>query len=390
MSQSSFVTGIDRKKRLRFHSNPLHPHSLSQRSASGRGTHGQSMLRHHKPLALHLASSGSALKKQRSLVPAVRQAAPQAQEGVRRIADLLLEEAADTEATVSAEGVQALQLYFEEMSRRGRVNLYDFVDGLREASDVKYFMGKDTLWHFRYQMMRVMEDIPPEAECTWEHLLFIIRSKTHITLEEPAPKPTITLEQYRQRLAELTEQDDYKHPPPIILPVHIRTYADEVAHDMERLERLEAYVPRPDAAISKHVQDRMEHPEEYKIVLPQPSDDEDEQLLMDPLKQAALNDRFRPLDEEDENAVIEALSEGPDDEVLVSKFNVDMTRDKLACLRPQTWLNDEVINFYMKMLQERDDALCAQRNRRPSYFNNSFFMSKLVDEGGYRYANVRR
>jgi Ulp1 family protease len=36
---------------------------------------------------------------------------------------------------------------------------------------------------------------------------------------------------------------------------------------------------------------------------------------------------------------------------------------------PNTWLNDENINFYMEMLNARDAALCQQdRDRMPSYF----------------------
>ena len=33
-----------------------------------------------------------------------------------------------------------------------------------------------------------------------------------------------------------------------------------------------------------------------------------------------------------------------------------MTVLKMSCLRPGTWLNDEVVNLYMKLLQERIDA----------------------------------
>lgn len=329
-------------------------------------------------------------KRQRSLVPVVKQAVPEAHEGVRRIADLLLEEAAGAEVTVNAEAVKALKLYFEQMSWRGKVNLHDVVDGLHNADDVKYFMGRDTFWHFQYQMARVVADSSVEAECTWEQVLFIIRNKTKVTLEEPKPEQVMSIEHYRRLLAEITEQEDYKHPPPIVLPPHMRNYADELAEEMERLERLEEFVPQPDEAVSQQVQHRMDHPEAYKIVLPEPSDEEDDAVLLDPLKQAALADRFVPLDDDASRVVLNALRDGDDDEVLISKFNVDMTREKLACLRPQTWLNDEVINFYMKMLQERDDKLCESRDRRASFFQNSFFMSKLVDEGGYRYANVRR
>jgi sentrin-specific protease 1 len=59
-------------------------------------------------------------------------------------------------------------------------------------------------------------------------------------------------------------------------------------------------------------------------------------------------------------------------------------------------LNDEVINFFMNLLKERDDALVAAavakgEERRKNWFFNSFFISKLLDDDkGYKYANVKR
>lgn len=40
--------------------------------------------------------------------------------------------------------------------------------------------------------------------------------------------------------------------------------------------------------------------------------------------------------------VEDALHEGPMEEVLIQKYNVDITRRHLQCLLPITWLNDEV------------------------------------------------
>jgi hypothetical protein len=118
-------------------------------------------------------------------------------------------------------------------------------------------------------------------------------------------------------------------------------------------------------------------------------------------------------------------------EVLVEKFNTPMNRAKMVCLRPNTWLNDEVrasrsrslpqlspvfvtdvavsssradvcywrtppkmqvINFYMCMLQERDDQLCEGiPGRKASHFFNSFFMERLlISDHAYTYSNVRR
>ncbi|KAG6971224.1 hypothetical protein JG687_00002180 [Phytophthora cactorum] len=85
-----------------------------------------------------------------------------------------------------------------------------------------------------------------------------------------------------------------------------------------------------------------------------------------------------------------ALHEGPMEEVLIQKYNVDITRRHLQCMLPGTWLNDEVINFYFQMMSDRDEALVkAGVLPKRSHFFNSFFYTK-VSENGYNFINVRR
>ena len=51
------------------------------------------------------------------------------------------------------------------------------------------------------------------------------------------------------------------------------------------------------------------------------------------------------------NTLLSVDLSGPVDHIIrIDKFQIDMTRKKLACLQPQTLLNDEVINFYTKMM----------------------------------------
>lgn len=78
--------------------------------------------------------------------------------------------------------------------------------------------------------------------------------------------------------------------------------------------------------------------------------------------------------------------------VVIDKFNIDMTVAKILCLKGNTWLNDEVVNFYMCLLQDRDQRLCAASsgNRMPSYYFNSFFIAKLLENDQYTYGNVKR
>ena len=82
-------------------------------------------------------------------------------------------------------------------------------------------------------------------------------------------------------------------------------------------------------------------------------------------------------------------SSGSGEDVLVDKFKVALKRKKFRCLRDGTWLNDEVINFYMKILQEYADT--SDNISQTVFVNNSFFFSKLCRErGGYNFKNVRR
>eukprot|EP00923_Selenidium_pygospionis_P012515 GHVN01021252.1.p1 GENE.GHVN01021252.1~~GHVN01021252.1.p1 ORF type:complete len:878 (-),score=257.67 GHVN01021252.1:48-2291(-) len=83
-------------------------------------------------------------------------------------------------------------------------------------------------------------------------------------------------------------------------------------------------------------------------------------------------------------------------ELVTEKFNIEITHETLACLRPGTWLNDEVINFYMELLNERNKRQRADGERTPRcYFWSTFFYTKLSGEnslGGqnYSYESVKR
>lgn len=64
----------------------------------------------------------------------------------------------------------------------------------------------------------------------------------------------------------------------------------------------------------------------------------------------------------------------------------------MATLGPSTWLNDEIINVCMSMLQERDKRHREALKGSPTcHFFNSFFLNKLYkDSGKYNYNDVRR
>uniref|UniRef100_A0A2K6M5Y2 Ubiquitin-like protease family profile domain-containing protein n=1 Tax=Rhinopithecus bieti TaxID=61621 RepID=A0A2K6M5Y2_RHIBE len=90
-------------------------------------------------------------------------------------------------------------------------------------------------------------------------------------------------------------------------------------------------------------------------------------------------DDLLELTEDMEKEISNALGHGPQDEILSCAFKLRITRGDIQTLKNYHWLNDEVINFYMNLLVER--------NRKQGYpalhVFSTFFYPKLKS-GGYQ------
>jgi len=110
---------------------------------------------------------------------------------------------------------------------------------------------------------------------------------------------------------------------------------------------------------------------------------------------------MRLLTPEEQSIVDEAIrGSGPDSEILSSQGADSVQRGSMRTLGRNSWLNDEVINYFLKnCLAKRDEMLCTkQPGRKRSHFFNSFFVQTMFDEknsdsnlaGKYNYKNVKR
>lgn len=82
-------------------------------------------------------------------------------------------------------------------------------------------------------------------------------------------------------------------------------------------------------------------------------------------------------------------------QVVTSKYNVDILGKDLATLADGEWLNDEVINFHIKMMHDRcvrtrENDMAPARAKLRCLFFNSFFYTKLLADGKYKYKGVSR
>lgn len=108
-------------------------------------------------------------------------------------------------------------------------------------------------------------------------------------------------------------------------------------------------------------------------------------------KRKLLGDRIRLTSEEITNVDNVLTSKENDEKIVIKKFSIPMTNKKIKCLYGEKWLNDEVINFYMSMLQERNDALCLKYpNKLRSHFFSNFFLDRILENKKYNFKNVQR
>ena len=109
---------------------------------------------------------------------------------------------------------------------------------------------------------------------------------------------------------------------------------------------------------------------------------------------------LRPLNLQEQMLVDEAMKNGDKSEILAKSGPDSVQRGSMWRLLPGKWLNDEIINYFLKnCLARRDKNLCEKDSgRRPSHFYNSFFVQRMFDEhnkdknlrGIYNYEQVRR
>ncbi|SBT49596.1 Ulp1 protease family C-terminal catalytic domain containing protein [Plasmodium ovale wallikeri] len=81
-----------------------------------------------------------------------------------------------------------------------------------------------------------------------------------------------------------------------------------------------------------------------------------------------------------------------DNKVLIDKFNVPLLYSQIKCLIDTRWLNDEVINFYLSMIQEYNEQNTKDEiSFLPKIFTfSTFFFQSLSSNGGYNYNKVAR
>lgn len=313
---------------------------------------------------------------------------------------LSLSSSVSTILTVTERGLNALKYLFDISASGGKCWLHTLIDKiLARPINLRDFSNE---MFQEFEKMKLYEKLDRLVE--WQQFEGLIKTCTKLSFVNPK----LNSENIAGSLTNLSRMSYFSILKSNVLfdPLYSRESEStgQVLKGVEQscsneLKILDQYAKQvhskilnaPDPTVLSRIEERMlgdgfingEETDEEQMDL-----DEVEEILDQTQTQA----RFIPLTGEEIDHVASVFLPPSSNQTLFEKFSIPMTRRLIQCLKPGTWLNDEVINFYMCMLQERDEALCKQfPNRRSSHFYNSFFISKLLDaDGRYNYNNVKR
>ncbi len=104
-----------------------------------------------------------------------------------------------------------------------------------------------------------------------------------------------------------------------------------------------------------------------------------------------VSELVRALSTEELRIVTTARGNGRSMEVLAKYKNDEVKRSSMQTLNPREWVNDEIVNYYLKVcLARRDETLSELTGRKRSHFFNSHFMAQMFPGGGeYNCNNVK-
>ena len=122
---------------------------------------------------------------------------------------------------------------------------------------------------------------------------------------------------------------------------------------------------------------------------------EEEEEAEDPELRAAAAELLAPLTRDQLDLVAEAVAPGPSTQVVASgtftgQGMLEVTRKDVGTMAPGEWLNDEMVNFTIGTMADREMARRGGKQPKVHFFN-TFFVKKLCDgDEGYNYNAVRR
>ena len=164
------------------------------------------------------------------------------------------------------------------------------------------------------------------------------------------------------------------------------------------LRQIEQYKKKKEEEARKREEERKRREEEERLKKEKlkaiQEKEEEESSKMSISVEPRINlrdDKFRELDDDDTELIETIFNLSPNKVVGTHKAsNIEVKVKDLGTLESGQWLNDEVMNFYMALLQDRNIKRCQENPKHCRVLlMNTFFYTKLTSSG-YNYKSVKR
>ncbi|GMH93332.1 hypothetical protein TrVE_jg14317 [Triparma verrucosa] len=104
-----------------------------------------------------------------------------------------------------------------------------------------------------------------------------------------------------------------------------------------------------------------------------------------------LSGPLKPLSPDDDERVTAALNQGSSSALVAEIEGDSITVTNFLSLRDGSWLSDEVISIYFRLLKCRDvKSVREGKKKLYNHYFKSFFFTKLFEDGSYKYSGVKR
>ena len=104
-----------------------------------------------------------------------------------------------------------------------------------------------------------------------------------------------------------------------------------------------------------------------------------------------LSGPLKPLSADDDERVTAALNQGSSSALVAEIEGDSITVTNFLSLRDGSWLSDEVISIYFRLLKCRDvKSVREGKKKLYNHYFKSFFFTKLFEDGSYKYSGVKR
>lgn len=243
---------------------------------------------------------------------------------------------------LTVEGSECLERIFaESMINPPFANLQTFLIGVHNSNLIQNILGEGRASVIVYQVSRLAVPGACDQFVTWPKLEELLVDKTLLNFPIRQDSASEWAE-YNQLMIRNGVSDTAEHSVDIeehamVLEESFKdTVSDKylgVQKDLEfrwnkvtKTEESEQCSSRIDILMELAEQEKAKAEEEKKP-------DRSEQLC---------SARFTPLTSKERSLVENVLNGPKNQDVLITKFNTPMDRSKITCLRPNSWLNDEV------------------------------------------------